>query len=70
MSDDQASEQAWIESARGLDDELQDFEAYIWPIFRERGYSKDTALLCWYINLTALNVANINARDDDEEDED
>lgn len=29
---------------------LGDFNARVWPVFRELGYTKDTALMAWMLN--------------------
>lgn len=49
---------------------LLEFDEKVWPIFEQRGYSKDTALLFWLLNRmenkldTLIKVATDNAEDE------
>lgn len=40
---DEACETAWVTY-------LAHFDEHVWPLFRERGFSRDTALTTWFIN--------------------
>ena len=56
---DGASEEELRAAAEALETDLNDFEAIVWPVFRDRGYSKDSAVLCYYLHLTALSVQKL-----------
>ena len=38
---------------------LRDFETEVWPIFRKKGYSKDTALLFFMQHQTMLRISDL-----------
>jgi len=38
---------------------LTDFEEQVWPIFQKRGYSKDTALMIWKLNIMENEIENL-----------
>lgn len=38
---------------------LRDFEEQVWPIFEKRGYSRDTALMIWKLNIMENEIENL-----------
>jgi hypothetical protein len=66
---DGASEQEWQSAVEGVEIDLNDFEAYAWPIFRDRGYSKDAAVVCWWLNMIAVGLRKFMEEDDEDEEE-
>jgi len=47
FDDDEREEIEVLDSWREV---LDEFETVVWPLFKQRGYSKDTALLVWHLN--------------------
>lgn len=61
MSDDQTPQ----EEAADWGEWLDRFDRHIWPVFRNRGYSKDTAALIYFTKLPG----SADVEDEDEDDE-
>jgi len=40
---------------------LTEFEEQVWPIFKRRGYKKDTALMVWKLNIMENTMDNVLA---------
>lgn len=66
MATEGADDVDWISSAENIEIDVNDFEAYVWPVFRERGYSKDTAILVWYLNMACLGINKLVEDDNDD----
>jgi len=38
---------------------LRDFEEQVWPMFKKMGYTKDTALMIWKLNIMENEIENL-----------
>lgn len=38
---------------------LVEFESKVWPVFQAAGYSKDTALIVWHVNLAKNEIRDV-----------
>ena len=52
--DDEPSDRDWMRAAECVGTDLDGFEAYLWPVYRDRGVSKGTAMLCFYLHLLVV----------------
>lgn len=52
--DEGASDRDWMQAAESVASDLDNFEAFLWPVYRERGYTKETAVLCFYLHLNVV----------------
>jgi hypothetical protein len=57
--DENPSDQDWAKAAECFACDLDNFEAYIWPVFRERGVTKDTGMICFYLHLIVANIQEL-----------
>lgn len=64
------------EMVEGWQRSLERFDRLIWPLFENRGYSKDAAYLYWTLNRVvneleelSLNITPYNNRRENDEDE-
>lgn len=52
--DDQASDMDWMKAADSIGSDLDNFEAFLWPVYRERGFSREVAVICFYLHLNVV----------------
>lgn len=52
--DESASDMDWLRAAESIDSDMDNFESFIWPVYREHGLSHDTAALCFYLHLNVV----------------
>lgn len=51
---EEASDQDFMEAADAIGSDLDNFEAFIWPVYRDHGYSRNFAVLCFYLHLNLV----------------
>ncbi len=52
--DDQASDTDWMTAAESIASDLDNFEAFLWPVYRDRGFPRDAAVVCFYLHLNVV----------------
>lgn len=54
LKDQEPSDEDWQKAAECVASDMANFEAYVWPVYRDRGLSKETATLCFYLHLNVV----------------
>lgn len=64
QDDGEASDTDWMKAAECVTSDMDNFEAFLWPVYRDHGLSKDTAALCFYLHLMVVENRNYPREDD------
>ena len=48
-----------LEAVKGWIGWAEEFDQKIWPIFKDRGYSKDVIMIVWHLNMIQNRIGDL-----------